>query len=81
MGEIVRVRDNFKVILPLDSDLRVNIIGFSPNNKNYPNEANMNVKYSSLIKKYSIDTAQKQYRVEVYRGKTFMGMVIVEFEN
>lgn len=81
VGKIVKVKNDFKILLPKDSDLRVNIIGFSPSNKNFPNEANLNVKLSSMIKKYSIDIEQRQYRVEIYKGKTFMGMVIVEFEN
>lgn len=81
VGEIVKVQNTFRVILPQESDLRVNIIGFSPKNATYPNEANYDVKLSSMIKKYSIDMAQKQYRIEVYRGKTFMGMIIVDFED
>lgn len=80
VGEVLRVEKYFKVILPKDSDLRVNIIGFSPHgNTNYPNEANFDVRLSSMIKKYSIDVAQRQYRVEIYRGKIFMGMIVVEF--
>lgn len=81
VGEIIKVKNDFKVLLSKDSDLRVNIIGFSPNHKMFPNEANLNVKLASLIKNYSLDVAQKQYRVEIYREKVFMGMVIVEFEN
>ncbi|WP_305863030.1 M99 family carboxypeptidase catalytic domain-containing protein [Helicobacter cholecystus] len=80
VGEILKVKNNFKVVLPKDSHLRVNIIGFSPSN-NPSTEANLNVKLTSMIKAYSIDIAQKQYRVEIYRGKVFMGMVIVEFDS
>lgn len=68
---------NFKVVTS-DSDVRVNIIGFSSIKSN--NEANLTVNRSDLDSKYSIDTDHKIYRVEFYKGNRFCGMILAHFK-
>lgn len=76
LGSIVKVQKSFKVV---PSSLRVNIIGFTPKERNAISEAGYEISLNNLIKKYSIDVKEKQYRVEFYNGKKFAGMLIVDF--
>lgn len=78
LGSIIKVKKSFKV---LPSNLRVNIIGFTPRGRAGVSEANYEITLSNLIKKYSIDTKERQYRIEFYNGKKFAGMLIVDFER
>ena len=71
---ITEVKNYFKVI---DSDKRVNIIGFSHKG----NEANIKITKNNLLKKYGIDKNGKIYRVEFYDKKSFCGMFLVKFKE
>lgn len=76
LGSIIKVQKSFKVI---SSSLRVNIIGFTPKERGRISETGYEISLRNLARKYSIDTKEKQYRVEFYNGKKFAGMVIVDF--
>lgn len=76
LGSIIKVQKNFKVI---SSNLRVNIIGFTPKERGRISEAGYEISLGNLIKKYSIDTKEKQYRIEFYNGRKFAGMIIADF--
>ncbi|WP_245942756.1 M99 family carboxypeptidase catalytic domain-containing protein [Helicobacter brantae] len=78
LGSIIKVKKSFKV---LPSNLRVNVIGFTPKGRAGVSEANYEISLANLIKKYSIDTKERQYRIEFYNGRKFAGMIIVEFEK
>jgi hypothetical protein len=71
---IIEVKNYFKVI---NSDKRVNIIGFSHKG----NEANIKITKNKLLKRYSIDKNGKIYRVEIYDKKSFCGMFLVKFKE
>ncbi len=78
LGSVVSIEHAFEVH-PLEG-YRVNVIGFSL--KNAPkksDEAGYKIAYKDLIRRFSIDTKGKIYRVEVYRGNAFCGMVLVRF--
>lgn len=76
LGNIIKVQKDFKVI---SSNLRVNIIGFTPKERGRISEAGYEISLGNLIKKYSIDTKEKQYRIEFYNGRKFAGMIIADF--
>lgn len=76
LGSIIKVQKAFKVI---SSNLRVNIIGFTPKERGRISEAGYEISLGNLIKKYSIDTKEKQYRIEFYNGRKFAGMIIADF--
>ena len=78
LGSIIKVKKGFKV---LSSPLRVNVIGFTPKGRVGESEANYEITLAKLLKKYSIDIRERQYRIEFYNGKKFAGMVIVDFER
>ena len=78
LGSIIKVKKGFKV---LPSPLRVNVIGFTPKGRAGESEANYEITLAKLLKKYSIDIRERQYRIEFYNGKKFAGMVIVDFER
>lgn len=61
-----------------DPNTRVNIIGFTPKGKK--DESNLRVGLNDLDSKYSIDTLQKQYRIEFYRDNRFCGMILAHFK-
>ena len=71
------VADDFKVVNN-DSDMRVNVIGFS--RKGITDESNLRVNLDDLDSQYSVDTAKKSYRIEFYRENRFCGMVLVHFK-
>jgi len=56
---------------------RVNIIGFTQSGVD--NECGMPVHKEDILSAYSVDNAGEVYRVEVYRGNKFSGMVLVKF--
>ncbi len=78
LASIVNVKGSFKV-LP-KKGYRVNIIGFSrPNEGDKPNEVGVKVARRDLASRFSVDTSGRIYRVEVYKGNAFCGMVLVRF--
>lgn len=74
-GRAVKVRRSFTV-QPI-ADFRVNVIGFRSDTGDC--ESNAAVSLADLDKDFSLDKDGKRYRVEVYRGKSFAGMVLVDF--
>jgi len=74
-GDIVRVQDQFRVT-KTDTH-RINIIGFKK--KHLKNECGVNVRKRDFQKRFSIDNAGNIFRVEVYKGTKFSGMVLVDF--
>lgn len=69
------VNDDFTVVR--SKNYRVNVIGYS--DRVHKDESGINIKLGSLDKAYSVDNAQKSYRVEFYDKNAFCGMVIVNF--
>ena len=74
-GSMIDVQDHFFVEAP--GQYRVNVIGWvEPGRKN---ENRIQIHRTALMKRFSIDTQGRIFRVEVYRGKKFAGMVLVRF--
>ncbi|WP_104759917.1 M99 family carboxypeptidase catalytic domain-containing protein [Helicobacter bizzozeronii] len=77
-ASILEVKRSFK-ILPKEG-YRVNVIGFSlKNGGKKPNEVGVKIAYKNLDQRYSIDKGGKIYRIEIYKGDAFSGMVLVRF--
>ncbi len=77
MGSIVPVSTSFTVA-PM-AGYRVNIIGVT--RPGVPSECGMAIRKSDFLPGFSVDTEETLYRVEVYRGSRFSGMVLVRFTN
>lgn len=75
IGEKVKVEKHFRVLA--DDIYRVNIIGYSK--KGVANENGLLIKKQQIKPRFSIDTAEKIFRVELYNGKKFSGMILVDF--
>lgn len=75
VGDKVNVEDSFRVLA--ERDFRVNIIGYAK--PGLKNENDILVKRKQIISRYSIDKAEKIFRVEFYKGDKFSGMVLVDF--
>ncbi|HIC42720.1 MAG TPA: hypothetical protein EYO73_00015, partial [Sulfurimonas sp.] len=56
---------------------RLNVIGFT--DMRYKNELGLKVTKSSLLKRFSVDTEHRRFRAEFYKGKSFCGMVILNY--
>ena len=76
IGSVIDVNSSFKI----DSidGYRVNVIGFTNGSKS---ETGVIIKRKNFIKRYSIDKSGYSFRVEVYKGKKFSGMVLVRFKK
>ena len=70
------VNDDFNIVNK--NNYRVNVIGYS--SKKYKNESNISIKLKDLNKRYSIDKANKIYRVEFYKNNEFCFMSKVHFK-
>jgi len=77
-GSMVPVDRTFRVE-PLPQDYRVNIIGFS--RPGLVSEAGLDMTQRDIQPSYSVDKAGSIYRVEVYRGEKFCGMILVAFHD
>ena len=75
-GSSVKVKNSVKI--DVLSGYRLNIIGFSK--AGIDNESGIEVSKNSFEKSYSLDKSAKLYRAEVYKEKSFCGMIIVNFE-
>lgn len=75
-GSSVKVKNSVKI--DVLSGYRLNIIGFSK--AGIDNESGIEVSKNSFEKSYSLDRSAKLYRAEVYKEKSFCGMIIVNFE-
>jgi len=76
-GTMLSVNQTFRVE-PLQ-DYRVNVIGFS--RPGVVNEAGFALTQRDMQPSYSVDKAGSIYRVEVYRGEKFCGMILVAFRT
>lgn len=74
LGSVISVTENFSIDPP--PSYRANIIGYASGGKD---DSGIMVKRSQLLPEYSIDLNAKRYRVEIYRGEKFSGMVLVDF--
>ncbi len=72
---IVKVKKSFTVNAP--KGYRVNIIGFQK--KGLVNENGIEISRKDINKAYSMDKQGYEYRIEIYNGKNFSGMVVVKF--
>lgn len=75
LGTIVDVKSQFK-IEPM-GNYRANVIGFT--RRGVKNESGIIIKRTQIAKRYSVDRGSRKYRVELYRGDKFCGMVMVNF--
>ena len=75
-GENFSVNNKFNIAKT--DKRRVNIIGFS--SKGIKDESGINISAKDLNHRFSIDRANKLYRVEFYRGGKFCSMSIVKFK-
>ena len=75
-GSIIDVYKNF-LVKSVDG-YRVNVIGYTNRKKI---ETDIKITKSQILKKYSIDKAEKIYRIEYYKKKKFAGMILVKFKN
>lgn len=75
IGEKVNVEKSFRVLA--DSDYRVNIIGYAK--RGTDNENGLLIKRKQIMSRFSIDKNEKIFRVELYKGKKFSGMILVDF--
>lgn len=71
------VKDDFSVLV--DESFRVNVIGYS--NPNKKNESNIVIKREDMIKRFSIDNSESEYRVEFYKDNKYCGMIVVKFSK
>jgi hypothetical protein len=74
-GEIVRVAGAFQVDVP--AGCRVNAIGAQKEVRG--SEAGVRLRRQDFIPRFSVDKNASVYRIEVYRGKAFAGMFLVDF--
>ena len=74
-GKVVDVRQGFAVAP--GGDYRVNVIGFSK--PGLADEAGVTLTKADLKKEFSVDKAGTVYRVEVYKGEKFCGMILAAF--
>lgn len=74
-GEMIKVKNSFSATPP--SGYRTNVIGFVK--RGTKDESGVKVAKNHLIKRFSVDKKAQKYRVEVYKGKKFSGMVLVDF--
>jgi hypothetical protein len=76
-GETVYVDKSF-LVLP-KTGYRVNVIGFK--RPDVVNESGIAIEKNHILKRFSVDKTGYIYRVEVYCGKKFSGMVLVNFDD
>jgi len=75
MGSVVPVHDRFTVHAP--EGVRVNVIGWTRDGAR--SEAGFEIRRADILSRYSVDVAESVFRVELYRGKGFVGMLLVRF--
>ncbi|MFY4781970.1 M99 family carboxypeptidase catalytic domain-containing protein [Aliarcobacter butzleri] len=75
LGEVIDVKNSFKIVK--NDFFRVNVIGFSKTGVD--SEDDILLKKSDIVDSFSIDTNNKQYRVEFYKDNNFYGMITINF--
>lgn len=74
-GRIVEATDAF-VVEPQEG-YRVNVIGWR--RKGVGNESGIEIRRKEIARRFSVDKAGTVFRIEVYKGDKFTGMVLVKF--
>ena len=77
VGSVLDVRERFMVEAP--GDIRVNVIGWR--RKGVDNEAGQEIRRKEIARRFSVDRKARVFRVELYRGDRFSGMVLVRFTD
>lgn len=73
---ILDAKESFKILS--NDHFRVNVIGFSKTG--IDSEDNILLKKSDMVSSFSVDTNNKQYRVEFYKDSDFYGTIIINFK-
>ena len=68
------VKESFMVQAP--RFLRVNVIGYKK--RGLKDENNIKIRVDELMKRFSIDKQNRNYRIELYKDKEYCGMVILK---
>jgi len=76
-GDIIYAKNSFN-INPIE-DLRVNVIGYTKSG--LKNEVGVDINKNKIQKRFSIDKDGNIFRVEFYKSKNFVGMVLLGFEK
>ena len=75
IGEKVKVEKDFRILA--SEDYRVNIIGYAKHG--VKNENGVLVNRKQIKSRFSIDRDENIFRVELYKGKKFSGMILMDF--
>ena len=75
VGSVVTVRETFAV--SPTPGIRVNVIGWTGDGVR--NEAGQRIRRAEIAPRFSVDREARVFRVELYRGSRFAGMVLVRF--
>jgi len=75
VGTLVEARDRFIVDVPFE--LRVNVIGWQ--RSGVGSEHGVEIRRDDIAPRFSVDQGGRVFRVELYRGERFAGMVLVRF--
>lgn len=75
IASIVDVKDSFST--RANSKYRINVIGFSK--KNRYNENAIKIRKKDINRYYSMDYKKSEFRIEIYKKKSYCGMVVVRF--
>ncbi len=75
LGSMIEVEREFRVT-PMDG-YRVNVIGWT--RRGIRDEAGHRITQGNIAKRFSIDRSGTTFRIEVYRGDKFSGMVLVRY--
>jgi len=76
LGRLVTVTDSF--LIKSAQGFRVNAIG-ARKEKADGSECDVTLRKADFIPRYSVDKDATTYRVEIYKGKAFAGMILVRF--
>ena len=77
VGDKINVEKDFKILA--DNDYRVNVIGYAK--PGIANENRLLINRKQIKPRFSIDRNERIFRVELYKGKKFSGMILVNFIN
>lgn len=77
IGEKISVKKSFKVLA--ENEYRVNVIGYTRHG--VVNENGLLIKRESIKPAYSIDKNENIFRVELYKGDKFSGMILIDFDG
>ncbi len=76
-GSIVNVDEEFQV--EEKAGYRVNVIGFT--NKHITNESGITIRKSDIMEQFSVDKDATTFRIEVYKGDRFSGMILASYSG